>query len=212
MSQMSSTMFCNTCKIAGKSQREYTSHNTKTKNAKTGKVDVTCPVVLAAVCTYCNGTGHWKKYCKILEKDEKNTKKVAASVSYAVKSNKKTEKPLATNRFSVLGDDAEEEEHVVQSQQQPPVQEDSTPKITWSYIVSKPKAPIQQHEEFDDDALIRRKRLRSQGVHDDAYTSRICFDMEKNVGYMKPVVATSGVKKSWADYTSDDDESGSDEE
>jgi hypothetical protein len=214
MSQVSN-MYCNTCKIAGKSQSEYTSHNTKTKNAKTGKVEVTCPIVLAAVCTYCNGTGHWKKYCKILEKDEKTTKKLSNISAKSTQIPKKnTEKPVASNRFLVLdSDDAEDEERV---EVQKPTEIALPPKITWSSIVAKsaPVAaarPLQLQVQPVYYGRHNAKRSRNDEDEDDAlYCSRICFDMEKKVGYMKP--AGGGVKKSWADYTSDDDESGSDEE
>lgn len=232
-------MYCNTCKIAGKSQNEYTSHNTKTKNAKTGKVEVTCPVVLAAVCTYCNGSGHWKKYCKILEKDEKITKKLTnmASTPHANKA-KPTNTLLTSNRFLVLGNDDDEpeerEDTLVKHQTQI---NPATPKVTWSSIVSKPAASISnvifhnnsimsrmRNVEFYEKEPARNKRMRNHNVENDldeednkCYADRICFDMDANVGYMKHVdtytsarpaarASASSVKKSWADYTSDDDD------
>jgi hypothetical protein len=207
MSQQQPTMFCNTCKIAGKSQGEYTSHNTKVKNAKTGKVEVMCPVVLAAVCTYCNGTGHWKKYCKILEKDEKNTKKQASTLSYAVVKPKNTEKPLPSNRFSILGDD----DAVEEEEQQHAVPENIAAKITWSSVVSKPNMQVQYKAPQPEMTYEGRGHiLRSTTVENHKFTENVCFNMETKKAYIKP--AAPVVKKAWIDYTSEDEESGSDEE
>jgi hypothetical protein len=55
------TPYCGTCQKAGLSYEEYTSHYTrKTPDPES---EIICPLILSSVCSYCNQTGHWKKYC-----------------------------------------------------------------------------------------------------------------------------------------------------
>jgi hypothetical protein len=59
------TAFCAVCQKAGKSEKEYTSHFTKSKPGEGGVV--TCPTILNSVCTYCREKGHFKSACPKLE-------------------------------------------------------------------------------------------------------------------------------------------------
>jgi hypothetical protein len=49
--------FCSVCKKAGKSEREYTSHYTKSVPGPKGIP--TCPIILSSECTFCHQKGHW---------------------------------------------------------------------------------------------------------------------------------------------------------
>ena len=69
--------FCKFCKDAGKTQREFTSHYTKDKPGKGGKV--VCPTILGNECRYCHKTGHAKSHCPVLK--AKNSRKRMTSGS-----------------------------------------------------------------------------------------------------------------------------------
>ena len=73
---VSAKPYCGTCHKAGKPIEEYTNHWTRA--SKEVNAVVTCPLILATLCTYCSKTGHWKKFCPLLTSNthQKNTKKV----------------------------------------------------------------------------------------------------------------------------------------
>ena len=230
--QSQSNMFCNTCKVAGKSQSEYSSHNTKTKNVKTGKVVVTCPIVLAAHCTYCNGTGHWKKYCKVLEKDEKTYKKdIQQQQQVKPRALVKPEQKMISNRFAALNADDDDDNNDVDDDvrgfEVKPViiTSGSTPATkSWASIVVAKPTPTQALKSIlkidepkflakSGEVVLSKIRTRSIGVQDANEVSDIVFNMEKRVGYIRPPVVKQPVlKKSWADYNTDDESDGEDEE
>lgn len=56
---------CKVCKNAGKSEKEYTNHNTKTIIGN--KLVLTCPTILEAECAYCHNKGHFKAECPVLK-------------------------------------------------------------------------------------------------------------------------------------------------
>jgi hypothetical protein len=60
--------FCSTCKKAGLTYAEYTSHWTKSSPGPEGII--ICPLILNTVCKYCKETGHWIKYCPVIKRKE----------------------------------------------------------------------------------------------------------------------------------------------
>ena len=133
--KQTSSMFCNVCKNAGKSERDYTSHFTK---MLVGNVlTVVCPTILNNVCTYCKSKGHFKAACSILQ--EKNAATASFAVSSAVSSgigSKKTKnsnvsttttihvsisKKAAVNVFSAAFEDSSdsETEEVIKNKEKP---------------------------------------------------------------------------------------------
>ena len=66
--------------------------------------------------------------------------------------------------------------------------------------------------------VVLNKITRSLAVQDANLGSNICFDMTTGTGYMRTSVVKQEqnqkpvVKKSWADYTTDDESEGEDEE
>jgi hypothetical protein len=72
---VSAKPYCGTCHKAGKPIEEYTNHWTRA--SKEANAVVTCPLILATVCTYCSKTGHWKKFCPTLS-SHKHPKNVLA--------------------------------------------------------------------------------------------------------------------------------------
>jgi hypothetical protein len=54
----SSRRFCPVCKKNGKSEAEYTSHNTRDEND-----NPICPILLDIVCNYCGENGHIASKC-----------------------------------------------------------------------------------------------------------------------------------------------------
>ena len=54
--------YCKVCHKAGKSEKEYTSHFTKSLPGDKGIV--VCPTILRNLCQKCNKYGHFSDYCK----------------------------------------------------------------------------------------------------------------------------------------------------
>ena len=60
--------FCGVCQKAGLSEKEYTSHFTKSTPGPQGIV--TCPTILNNECSFCHNLGHFKNSCPaIAERD-----------------------------------------------------------------------------------------------------------------------------------------------
>jgi hypothetical protein len=61
--------FCGVCFNSGKTEKEYTSHFTKSVAGSKGLV--LCPTILQHTCEYCKEKGHFKGNCRILKQKEK---------------------------------------------------------------------------------------------------------------------------------------------
>jgi len=75
--ETSAKKFCGVCQKAGKTEKEYTSHYTKSIPGPTGIV--TCPTILQSSCTFCFAKGHWasEDHCPALREKKRNEKKMA---------------------------------------------------------------------------------------------------------------------------------------
>ena len=62
--QMAIKPYCKVCHVAGKSEKEYTSHFVKSAPGPEGKV--VCPTLLSQSCGYCGSSGHTPKFCQVL--------------------------------------------------------------------------------------------------------------------------------------------------
>jgi hypothetical protein len=89
--------FCKVCQDAGKTDKEYTSHNVRDKSGKT-----TCPTLLALECRNCYKKGHTVKYCKLLT--------VQAVQERANPVKQEIKKSVPKNVFMVLESDSDSEE------------------------------------------------------------------------------------------------------
>jgi hypothetical protein len=90
------SMNCKVCKDAGKSEKEYTSHQPRDRDGKT-----TCPLLLSLNCRKCGKKGHTIKYCKV------NTEKQRVVVPVQVV---KAETRPIQGKFSSLVVDSSDEE------------------------------------------------------------------------------------------------------
>ena len=190
---MSSSTYCNTCFKAGKSQKEYTSHNTKEKRGH--NVVVVCPVILQTECRACHKMGHWAspKFCPLLKQRERQNKyqtnkyqtnnhsELNNKPSNTVKEVKNTRN---TNMFAALNDSDElerKEELVVPIVKQKPF---VTPIKGFSYASMATVST------------------------DEVYTPTIYSNSDSANLLVKPRVLdlTPAHKRNWADACDSDDE------
>lgn len=103
--------YCNTCFKAGKSQKEYTSHNTKEKRGH--NVVVVCPTILDTKCNACYQMGHMAnpKFCPLLKRQEKERELQKRLTKENNKINKKVIPNNFNNIFSVLDEEEEQEDY-----------------------------------------------------------------------------------------------------
>jgi hypothetical protein len=104
--------FCGVCQKAGLSEKEYTSHFTKSTPGPQGIV--ICPTILNNECSFCFQFGHFKSACPAIAAKEKREKKIsyeerrstvtAAATTTAVK------KSTAINSYNALRMDSESDE------------------------------------------------------------------------------------------------------
>jgi len=64
--------YCGVCHKAGKSEKEYTNHFTKSSPGPSGVV--ICPTILTNHCRRCNGYGHFSDHCKGAKDQAKDTR------------------------------------------------------------------------------------------------------------------------------------------
>jgi hypothetical protein len=92
------TTFCKVCQDAGKTEKEYTSHNVRDARG------TCCPTLLAQECRNCYRKGHTSKYC---------TQTLSTAVAPVVKPDPKQVKqvkpPVPKNVFMLLESDSEDE-------------------------------------------------------------------------------------------------------
>lgn len=106
--------FCPVCKNAGKSEKEYTSHYTKSSPGPTGVV--VCPTILQATCSYCRELGHFKNKCPILLEKERSFKQERSfenRVSYQQLPQKKATGPIRKNRFATLDSNEDSDDNEI---------------------------------------------------------------------------------------------------
>ena len=189
-SQPEQKKFCGVCQKAGKSEKEYTSHFTRSVPGPKGII--VCPTILCAECSFCHQKGHWasEDFCPAL-KDKKRLQKeeeknYANRRSYV--SDEKTEKTASYGRYAAFN-----EPEIMKEQQQKPIVEEfpalgnptSKPKAIPTYasyasIIAQKEAPIRQEEpsEFTTflvlgkatkDAKTVSKRCIEDNYEDDNY-------------------------------------------
>lgn len=112
-SQSVDKKFCGVCKNAGLSEREYTSHFTKSVPGPKGIV--VCPTILQNVCSFCKCQGHFKANCSELKRMNRRIREDEVYVKrahYATATATDSKKKQTSNRFAVLSPDEEEEQTI----------------------------------------------------------------------------------------------------
>lgn len=106
--------FCGVCFNSGKTEKEYTSHYTKSVPGAKGLV--CCPTILQHTCEYCKEKGHFKANCHILKQKEKMKMKQIEKNDYKPINHKNTQiilnnPPAKKSTFSLaFGEDSDDEE------------------------------------------------------------------------------------------------------
>jgi Nanos RNA binding domain len=140
------TPYCDTCYLKGLSEREYSSHYTKSEPGPRGVV--VCPTILNSLCRACGGKGHWanEKFCPLMRREAriKDREQKVVPVPVVVK---KTNQ----NRFAVLIDD--EGEAVVVAPVvvapvvvAPVVVAPDSKRVSWSDMARKPAVLVTKEE------------------------------------------------------------------
>lgn len=192
--------YCKVCHDAGKTEIEYKSHWVKDMTGKT-----TCPTLLNTECRFCYKTGHTTKFCKELEKLNKNKERIERKVE---KPNPKptTVKNKPVNKFSAFqcDSDSEGEEEVNKSwpsvvcQEIPPVKKEGS----WATIAAKPLVLTEKTKPLNPYqgqgmVVLTKRVMKSVKVPESKPLPAPWSNIEK----AKPIM-----KKSWADCSEDEDE------
>jgi hypothetical protein len=93
------TTFCKVCQDAGKTEKEYTSHNVRDARG------TCCPTLLAQECRNCYRKGHTSKYCT----QTSSTAVAPVEVKSVPKQVKQVKPQVPTNVFMLLESDSEDE-------------------------------------------------------------------------------------------------------
>lgn len=140
--------FCGVCQKAGLSEREYTSHFTKSVPGPQGIV--ICPTILNNECSFCFELGHFKSACPALAERDKQHKRSEAQDKRFKQQDVRVQKSCAfTNGgFSVLADsDSDSESNKRQpavgikrsfSQVNKPEAKVASKDLEWPALCSKP--------------------------------------------------------------------------
>ncbi len=132
--------FCKVCFEAGKEESVYKSHFVR--SSRDAKSKVVCPTLLSTKCNYCKEAGHTIKYCLVLKKKEKMTRRLSRSSFVIEKNDMVMKKEKKNNMFDSLYDSEEEEEEEISSK---------GVLIGWAAVVAKPaprvaSLPIKEEE------------------------------------------------------------------
>ena len=120
--------FCKVCFEAGKEESVYKSHFVR--SSRDAKSKVVRPTLLSTKCNYCKEAGHTIKYCLVLKKKEKMTRRLSRSSFVIEKKDMAMKKEKKNNMFDSLYDSEEEEEE----------EEISSKGVLsgWAAVVAKP--------------------------------------------------------------------------
>ena len=141
------TPYCDTCYRKGVSEKEYTSHYTKSEPGPRGVI--VCPTILNSLCRACGGKGHWasEKFCPLMRREARN-KEREQKVVLAPLVVKKTNQ----NRFAVLIDDEGEATApvvvapIVAPVVAPIVVAPDSKRVSWSDMAKKPAVLVLKEE------------------------------------------------------------------
>lgn len=200
------TPYCDTCYRKGLSEKEYTSHYTKSEAGPRGVI--VCPTILNSVCKACGVKGHWanEKFCPLMRREAKNKNRVERrehKVVSVVKTNQ--------NRFAVLLDDDCDTPVVVAAA----TATVSTP--SWADMVKKPAVLIPKEEhsplttlKFTDSQSITLNSARFAGKPKENNTT-LNIDAEREAYRILQERKASGYfdkqnRCSWLDSDSDDED------
>ena len=181
---------CKVCQDAGKPEEVYTSHWVKDLTGKT-----VCPTLLNTECRFCHKIGHTTKYCKELEKMNKEKERAEKKLQYKKQPVEKPsqKKVVTTNQYAVFCESSDDEEEVEECSAKCEDQEKKPIQNTWASIASKPKEqkPIQLPVQKTGLVLL----------------SDFIKPLEvKQESKLAPWANTNAPKKSWADLSDSEDE------
>lgn len=130
------TPYCDTCYRKGVSEKEYTSHYTKSEPGPRGVI--VCPTILNSLCRACGGKGHWasEKFCPLMRREARNKEREQKVIVAPV-----VVKKMNQNRFAALIDD--EGEAVVVA---PVVVALDSKRVSWSDMAKKPAVLVPKEE------------------------------------------------------------------
>jgi hypothetical protein len=189
---------CKVCFDAGKPESEYTSHWVRSLPDRNGKSTVTCPTLLNTECRYCYQSGHTIKFCKVLEKQNKDRERAEMAPKKTKQVAPKEKKPASV--FAGLMDsDSEDEVKVSKKVESYPVL--SAPmkknevvkqevKTGWAAIVAKPAEVKKVVDTTKPTGLV----MLSDYIKPEPKVAE------------KMVVKKPVVKKSWADESDSEDD------
>ena len=134
------TPYCDTCYRKGVSEKEYTSHYTKSEPGPRGVI--VCPTILNSLCRCCGGKGHWanEKFCPLMRREARNKEREQKVVLAPV-----VVKKTNQNRFAALIDD-EGEAVVVAPVVAPVVAAPDSKRVSWSDMAKKPAVLVPKEE------------------------------------------------------------------
>lgn len=104
--------FCGVCQKAGLSEKDYTSHFTKSAPGPQGTV--ICPTILNNECSFCFDFGHFKSACPALAERNKQQKRTETQEKRVQFKEPPVQKQVSANRggFSVLDDSDDDDKPV----------------------------------------------------------------------------------------------------
>lgn len=175
--------FCQICKNAGLTEKEYTNHFVKNQPGPHGVV--VCPTILNAECTYCFKKGHVKseKHCSSYRKMILSQKPCFEINKFIEKKPLTTSAPKQTNYYDILSqqEDEYENEQKNESNIKPvfvqPLLSNSVAKISYASVLKTEVAVPAKIEEIAFSNFIRLDRnplIRKSWIESDSDTDSEC--------------------------------------
>ena len=205
------TPYCDTCYRKGLSEREYTSHYTKSEPGPRGVV--VCPTILNAVCKACGMKGHWasEKFCSVVRREAKEDRRYKEQDQKRTAAAKPVVKKTTTNVYAALMDDEGEAVVVAPTPVDPPVASLRSVAAptgpSWADMAAKPAVLVPKVEEPSP-----LTPLKFHTVYYDSKDTKyepIMTDAEREAYRIMNERKAAGCfakKNSWLDLDDDDDD------
>ena len=214
--------FCKVCLDAGKPESVYTSHFVK--SSKEDNARIVCPTLLAQECRYCKKNGHTVKYCKVLEKDnkQKDRQMKMQKIQKEKDSLKKEAKPIKKrNAFMALCEDSDSEEEKIVKVEKVEITNNTKldaefpqlvphflakqDTISFASIISKAYKDQEQEQAIQREQAIQKEQEQEKEKQE-LEQKLIIQSKERKVLSSIPLVKQPKKYTSWADSDSEDED------
>lgn len=194
--------YCKVCHDAGKSEEEYTSHFVKSEPGANGKV--VCPTLLNQNCRFCHKKGHTVSRCREIARINKEKEKDHRRMIYKTESVEKSAEKIAkrTQFAEAFCDENDKIDEIVRTKpkEEFPRLSLQIPRVTFRETRNYAKA-LEKSDKSDKSEIPSRTITKTFPTNEKPLVANYEEPTSPRPNPVRRIVS-----KSWADWSSSEDE------